>query len=128
LIAASAQAAAALPPAPAITCDPFVIFFELGSAALSASGEQTIENMVIAARATGPSQLRIEGHADSSGPRSYNLNLSRRRAEAVKTALVAKGVAKDKIATRAHGESAALLGAPDGTPNPQWRLAAICFY
>jgi outer membrane protein OmpA-like peptidoglycan-associated protein len=37
-------------------------------------------------------EIRVEGHADKVGGSGYNLELSRRRAEAVRSGLIAAGV------------------------------------
>ncbi len=47
----------------------------------------------------------IEGHTDANGDDSYNQELSARRAESVKLALVLKGVAAQRLVTRGLGES-----------------------
>jgi len=47
----------------------------------------------------------IEGHTDSVGSDSYNLSLSQRRADAVKSYLVSKGIAASRIESRGMGES-----------------------
>ena len=49
--------------------------------------------------------LEIDGHTDSVGNYAYNLDLSKRRAEAAKRLLVAKGIAPGRILTRGFGES-----------------------
>jgi outer membrane protein OmpA-like peptidoglycan-associated protein len=43
--------------------------------------------------------ITVEGHTDSQGQHDYNVLLSQRRAEAVKSQLVAHGVAADRIKT-----------------------------
>ena len=48
--------------------------------------------------------LMVVGHADVRGPKQYNLKLSQRRAAAVKSYLVLKGISADKIQTRAEGK------------------------
>lgn len=47
----------------------------------------------------------LSGHTDNVGSESYNQRLSERRAEAVKTYLVNKGVNAANIETRGYGES-----------------------
>jgi outer membrane protein OmpA-like peptidoglycan-associated protein len=49
--------------------------------------------------------IQVEGHTDSTGSESYNMDLSARRAEAVKNLLVQKGVDPSRILTLAFGES-----------------------
>lgn len=49
--------------------------------------------------------IRIEGHTDSSGSDSFNLNLSQKRADAVKTLLVDYGVDEKRIKASGMGES-----------------------
>lgn len=49
--------------------------------------------------------MRIEGHADVRGEEEYNLELSRKRAEAVKRALVMHGVAASRLETVGYGET-----------------------
>lgn len=49
--------------------------------------------------------IQIEGHTDNQGSSKANLALSEDRVEAVKRYLVAKGIAKDRIKTKAFGGS-----------------------
>lgn len=46
----------------------------------------------------------VVGHADIRGSKNYNLKLSKRRAELVKSYLVSQGISADKIQTRAEGK------------------------
>lgn len=47
----------------------------------------------------------IYGHADSTGPSSYNQGLSEKRAEAVVNYLVAKGVERSRLTAKGYGEN-----------------------
>jgi OOP family OmpA-OmpF porin len=47
----------------------------------------------------------VEGHTDSVGTDSYNAALSQRRADAVKSYLVSKGIAASRVESRGLGES-----------------------
>lgn len=49
--------------------------------------------------------IRVEGHTDNKGSEQYNQRLSERRAEAVKGALLQRGVAPERIQTIGYGES-----------------------
>jgi outer membrane protein OmpA-like peptidoglycan-associated protein len=48
-------------------------------------------------------RIRITGHTDSDGTHEHNMDLSKRRAESVKSYLVDKGVGADRIETRGAG-------------------------
>ena len=48
--------------------------------------------------------LRIEGNADERGTREYNLALSQRRADAVRTYLAGRGVASGRLNTIGYGK------------------------
>ncbi|MFP3982865.1 MAG: OmpA family protein [Desulfurivibrionaceae bacterium] len=49
--------------------------------------------------------IRVEGHTDSTGSESYNMDLSQRRAQAVKDLIVQRNVQENRIETAAFGES-----------------------
>lgn len=51
----------------------------------------------------GISRIRVEGHTDNYGTRNYNLDLSRRRAEAVARELAAHGFPDAAIVRQAWG-------------------------
>lgn len=48
-------------------------------------------------------KAEVTGHTDSTGPRAFNVKLSRERAEAVKTYLVSQGVAADRLTAAGYG-------------------------
>ena len=49
--------------------------------------------------------ILIEGHTDSVGTEAYNLDLSNRRANAVKNILVQNGVSSTRLEAIGYGES-----------------------
>lgn len=51
------------------------------------------------------STITVEGFADPAGSANYNLALSRRRAESVKTYLVTRGLSDQHVRTVAYGEA-----------------------
>ena len=48
--------------------------------------------------------VRLEGHTDERGSREYNIGLGERRAQTVRRALLAQGVAESQITTVSYGE------------------------
>ena len=50
-------------------------------------------------------KLNIEAHTNSNGDEDENLELSIKRAESVKTYLVSKGIAADRITAEGFGET-----------------------
>jgi outer membrane protein OmpA-like peptidoglycan-associated protein len=53
----------------------------------------------------GVGKIRIEGHTDNVGDPKFNQRLSQERAEAVKAALIKRGVDGDRLQTRGYGET-----------------------
>ena len=68
--------------------------------------------------------VAIIGHTDSKGAESYNLELSKKRAEAVKQWLVSQaGIDQSRIETTGKGESEPIAPNtnPDGSDSPEGR-------
>jgi OOP family OmpA-OmpF porin len=104
---------------------PPVIFFDWDSTTLS---QQSITSIRWAAndfKATGTAHVTVTGHTDSSGPESYNMALSLRRANAVKEALVRDGVPESAITIVGKGETDPLVPLQDGVREPQNRRVQI---
>ncbi|MDG6777581.1 peptidoglycan-associated lipoprotein Pal [Thiomicrorhabdus sp. zzn3] len=54
--------------------------------------------------ANSDAKVTVSGHCDERGTREYNLALGERRANSVKTALIAEGVSADRITVISFGE------------------------
>ena len=80
------------------------VLFDTGKADLSPQANASIDKLAQFLLNYPKRNLSIEGHTDNVGSDDYNLGLSQRRAEAVKNALVAKGVASERIATKGLGK------------------------
>ncbi|WP_151791803.1 OmpA family protein [Acinetobacter soli] len=82
-----------------------IIEFESGSAILTASGQQILDEMAAALKKVGGKKVKIIGHTDSSGDAGKNLVLSQERAGAVKNYLLTKGLSSDNLSTEGLGSS-----------------------
>lgn len=63
-----------------------------------------IARIAVALRSVGITHLRVEGHTDSTGSRTYNEGLSIRRSNAVADVLAGGGLPRDGIVTAGLGE------------------------
>ena len=85
------------------------IFFPFDSAELTPAARKTLDELAVALaspRLQGD-RFRIAGHTDAIGDEAYNLDLSRRRAEAVVDYLArTHGIPPDRLIGEGYGESA----------------------
>ena len=81
----------------------YSVFFDTGSAALSAESSATIAQAANAFKAGGRA-VAVAGHTDTTGSADFNLRLSQQRAAAVSDALLRNGVPTDAIAALGYGE------------------------
>jgi OOP family OmpA-OmpF porin len=79
--------------------------FGFGSAVLSEAGKATLAEAVASRKDDYIHRVNVVGYTDRIGDPQYNLTLSQRRAEAVKTELVALGVPAERIRTTAAGST-----------------------
>ena len=113
------------PPPPAVAPPSFMVFFDWDRSNLSAQALATIKQAADAFRAKGNARITATGHTDTSGPESYNMALSLRRANAVKDALVREGVPAQAITVIGMGEKGLLVPTADGVREPQNRRVEI---
>lgn len=102
-----------------------IVFFEFDSAEVTADAGQTLDTIITNVRICGWRTFAIVGHTDQAGADTYNINLSQERAEAVRAAMAARGVAATAMRTSAEGESRPRVVLPDGTRSPQNRRVEI---
>jgi len=80
------------------------IAFAPGSAVFESGSGEALDRLGEIFRRCRPGRIEIGGHTDSQGSKGLNQRLSRARAEAVLDALMARGVALDRLAARGYGE------------------------
>jgi OmpA-OmpF porin, OOP family len=81
------------------------VLFDTAQATLKPGAYPTIERVAEVLKAEPNRRVTIEGHTDSVGSDEYNQGLSQRRAAAVETALLERGVAANQIVSMGKGET-----------------------
>src|SRR5947208_3902822 len=102
-----------------------MVCFDRDPSTLSQQALVTIQQAANAYTTKGSARITATGHTDTSGPESYNMALSLRRANAVKDALVQNGVPATAIAVVGRGEQGLLVQTGDGVREPQNRRVEI---
>ena len=99
-------AAPAQPPAVAASKVTFAAdaFFDFDKSVLKPEGRAKLTDLVEKIRGVNLEVIIAVGHTDSIGSDAYNQRLSVRRAEAVKSFLVSKGIERNRVYTEGKGE------------------------
>ena len=87
------------------------IHFQTDSAELDDEARRNIDEFARALEDPKLERMRfkVAGHTDDRGSEAHNIELSRRRAEAVRGYLVQAGVERGRLDIEAHGENAPLM-------------------
>jgi len=95
------------------------VLFSSASATLLNTAQSRLKEVAHALMEQKERKLLIEGHTDSQGSDAYNLDLSQKRAESVRSFLVSQGYPADKIDAKGMGETRPIAdnGSPEGRAN-----------
>ncbi|WP_170267020.1 OmpA family protein [Brevifollis gellanilyticus] len=99
------------------------LYFEYDQAQLHPRAQKQLEIVAGLLKSDPNKKLHIAGHTDAKGTDSYNIRLSRSRADTVKEQLVGLGVAEAQIITTGLGKAQPLSPneKADGSDDPQGR-------
>jgi OmpA-OmpF porin, OOP family len=81
------------------------ILFETGSAELSKQSLALLDHLIEVVQRCREASIEVAGHTDSQGSPDSNLDLSRRRAEAVTSYIGEAGVDTSRITSEGYGET-----------------------
>ncbi|MEZ5899952.1 MAG: OmpA family protein [Hyphomicrobiaceae bacterium] len=98
-----------------------MIQFGSNSAAIDRQSHPLLDKLAQIAKHCSRFSLVVEGHTDLSGSRSHNQVLSQKRADAVRWALVDRGVDMDHISARGFGSSQPLVSGTSDAANARNR-------
>jgi outer membrane protein OmpA-like peptidoglycan-associated protein len=79
------------------------LIFEMGRSVINPKSYPSLDELVAMMKENTKVVIQLEGHTDNVGNPQKNLELSQDRVEAVKKYLASKGIAKDRIKTKAFG-------------------------
>lgn len=80
------------------------VLFEFNRAEVKPSAQERMVQLANFLKQYPDRRVSIEGHTDNIGSAAYNIELSQRRADAVKTQLIIQGIAADRISTIGYGK------------------------
>ena len=101
-----------------------IIYFDFDNSKLSEVSKNTLFNFLNKNKKK-LSRYIIFGHTDTKGSSQYNMNLSIKRAESVKEALLDQGIIPDDISILGQGENELAIDTPDNTKHPANRRAEV---
>ncbi len=81
------------------------VLFDTDSAQLKAGADAKLKDLADWAACNTKGALLLEGHADPRGTQAYNMELSAKRAAAVRQKLVDMGVRSDRIVISVYGKN-----------------------
>ena len=106
---------------------PYIVYFGVDSTEIDDSEMTKIKQAFADYRLRKPSKVIIVGHADSSGGKRYNMQLSRHRAAEVSNHLMELGVPREIIKRSRFGESAPIVSKNDNKLQSKNRRVSVTF-
>jgi outer membrane protein OmpA-like peptidoglycan-associated protein len=82
------------------------LYFDYDSDKILPTSYAEIERLSLFLKRNKQIHIEIIGHTDNQGSKSYNLDLSQRRAAALMNALIRKGIAADRLTSKGMGSEA----------------------
>ncbi|HRL74573.1 MAG TPA: OmpA family protein [Candidatus Accumulibacter phosphatis] len=99
--------------------------FDFDKAVLRPEGKAKLDEVVAKSKAIKLEVIIAVGHTDHFGTEAYNQKLSERRAAAVKTYLVSKGIDANRVYTEGKGEKNPVTK-PGQCPGPKSKKVIEC--
>ena len=81
------------------------VFFETGKSEVKIDSYPELDRLIQLMQDVPTLKIELSGHTDNIGNDEYNLNLSQRRADAVRLYLTSRGLDKSRVSAVGYGES-----------------------
>ncbi len=115
------EAFSVMPPQP----KGFNIYFDSGSAKINAESQGIAEEVMAEVKRRDSRDISLNGHTDRVGDKASNMELSLRRANTVKEALLEAGVLPEYIQIEYYGESKPIKPTEDDVDEPLNRRVEV---
>lgn len=83
---------------------PLHIHFETGEFSIKSVSQPIIDQLATMLKENPTLKIRIDGHTDNVGTPAINKTLSKNRANAIRKALIAKGIKKSRLSIKGWGQ------------------------
>ncbi len=103
----------------------YSVYFERDSSAINGEARRVIRQAAESASRSGIRKISVTGHTDTTGGNAYNLALSERRAQAVRSELIHDGLPGSNVHVVGVGEDDPLVPTQDGVNEAKNRRAVI---
>jgi outer membrane protein OmpA-like peptidoglycan-associated protein len=103
----------------------FTLYFIEGSDDLTEDSKQILESMFADLAKRAVPDVLVVGHTDAVGSDQYNDALATKRAQAVRSALIGRGIPAEDVVAIGRGKRELLVPTPDGFAEPRNRRVEI---
>jgi len=103
----------------------FTLYFVEGSDELTEESKRVLETVFADLKGRKVADVLVVGHTDTVGTDPFNDALALQRAEAIRRALIQRGVAPGDVTAVGRGKRELLVQTPDGVAEPRNRRVEI---
>jgi len=103
----------------------FTLNFNENSSELTEDSKNVFESVLADLKQRSVVDVVVVGHTDAVGSDAFNDDLARKRAESIRDALLARGLAASDVVAIGRGKRELLVPTPDGVAEPRNRRVEI---
>ncbi|SEK44185.1 Outer membrane protein OmpA [Aquimarina amphilecti] len=81
------------------------VYFDTNKYNINSKSKENLNKLIGIFKEYPDTNIIVDGHTDSSGDDAYNMELSKKRANAVTSYLVSQGISTSRLTTYYHGET-----------------------